>query len=83
MSSEGSLARLPGARVTLLDQAELATEISFSLMTKRRQPIKVTPNGSAAVGLLARRFRRSQPEAYALAEALSFGPSIMSPAATA
>ncbi|GAA5927524.1 hypothetical protein JCM3775_006008 [Rhodotorula graminis] len=51
--------------VTLLDQAEAAVDIVQSF-NERKPSIKVTPNGSAAVGLLARHFRKAQPDALKL-----------------
>lgn len=77
MSSPGSTASRHHLPVTLLDQAEAAVDIVQSF-NKRKPPIKVTPNGSAAVGLLVRKYSLAQPEAFELASALGFGPLLMS-----
>ncbi|GAA5889988.1 hypothetical protein JCM8208_001189 [Rhodotorula glutinis] len=69
MSSPGSTASRHHLPVTLLDQAEAAVDIVQSF-NKRKPPIKVTPNGSAAVGLLVRKYSLAQPEAFELASAL-------------
>jgi len=76
MSSEGSGPSRDQLPVTLLDQAEAAVDICQSF--NKCAPIKVTPNGSAAVGLLVRKFKTAQPEAFKLASALGFGPVLMS-----